>query len=80
MNDIYALDEEQDQISREILEKMFSVISDRCSVNKSFNKQFDEYKKNVLSNEHDTHFLFRNAHFPLGLSTALVLRKWGKIG
>ena len=63
-----------------ILEKMFSVISDRCSVNKSFNKQFDKYKKNALGNEHDTHFLFSNAHFPLGLSTAFVVRKWGKIG
>ena len=70
LSDIYAGDDEQDQVSRAILEKMFCVMSDRCSVNKSFNKQFDQYKKNILGSEHDTHFLFCNAHFLLGLSSA----------
>ena len=39
---------------RQILGNMFSVMLDRCSVNKLFNKQFDQYKKNILGTDHDT--------------------------
>lgn len=70
LSGIYAVGEEQDQVSRSILEKMFGVMSDRCSVNKLFNKQLNQYKKSILGDEYDTHFLFCNAHFLLGLSTA----------
>ncbi|XP_064622531.1 uncharacterized protein LOC135484780 [Lineus longissimus] len=62
---------EKDTVFRNFLEKMFAVMSDRCSVNKAFNRQLSEYKTNFLGNEVDTHFLFCNAHFLLGLSTAV---------
>ena len=50
---------------------MFAVMSDRCSVNKAFNNRLVDYKERQLgSEEADTNFLFYNAHFLWGLSTA----------
>ena len=72
LSDIYAEENstEKQSVFRTLLGKMFATMSDRCSVNKSFNVKLSEYKKEHLGLEVDTHFLFCNAHFLLGLSTA----------
>ena len=44
-------------------------MNDRASVMKSFDRQFDEQRKQVLNTEESLQFLHSNAHFLLGLSS-----------
>ena len=57
LSGIYAVDEGQDKVSSAILEKMFNVISDRCSVNKLFNKQFDIFLDKLCNGSKCTQYL-----------------------
>ena len=58
-----------DEIHKEMLGKMFAVMSDRSSVNKSFNIKLNEYRESLLKEDSvDLQFLYCNAHFLLGLS------------
>ncbi|GFO38601.1 hypothetical protein PoB_006510600 [Plakobranchus ocellatus] len=49
---------------------MKSLMSDWASVMILFDKRIAEFKNDLLGEETSTHFLFRNAHFLLGLSKA----------
>ena len=72
----------QEQVFKDILGKMFAVMSDRSSVNKKMNDKLNEYRQSTLGeNTPDLHFLFCNAHFLLGLSNGAegVLKKQTKI-
>ncbi|GFN87124.1 hypothetical protein PoB_001363000 [Plakobranchus ocellatus] len=61
---------DSDQLLKEIVVKMKSLMSDRASVMKLFDKRIAEFKNDLLGEETSTHFLFCNAHFLLGLSKA----------
>ena len=66
-------DAEKDGISKEIVHKMTCVMSDRAANMKLFNKQLHEWRQKVIHNEDiNTHFLYCNAHFLLGLTTAAI--------
>jgi hypothetical protein len=52
-----------------MLEKLVSLMSDRVSVMKAFNKKFDEHRKELLDTEESLQFIHYNAHFLLGLSS-----------
>jgi hypothetical protein len=63
-------DEEQREAKfLKMLEKMLATMSDRSSINKSFNDKFQEYRKSKLGEgSADLKFLFCNAHYLFGLS------------
>merc|ERR1712002_1355794 len=64
-----ADEDKMDEIHKEMLGKMFAVMSDRSSVNKSFNTKLNEYRESLLQEDSvDLQFLYCNAHFLLGLS------------
>lgn len=71
----------------DLLKKLKCTMSDRSSVNKSFNQKLSEYKQDLLNGEDaSTHFLYCNAHFLLGLvvATEIALKSsehdMGKLG
>ncbi|KAG1670842.1 hypothetical protein GQR58_016643 [Nymphon striatum] len=69
----YVLDDvtnatETDSMVKTILGKMIATMSDRSSVQKSFNEKLNDYRKEQV-NDGELHFLYCNAHFLLGLST-----------
>ena len=64
-----ADEDKMNEIHKEMLGKMFAVMSDRSSVNKSFNTKLNEYRESLLQEDSvDLQFLYCNAHFLLGLS------------
>ena len=74
MNELaYVLDDGQMSpldvvnLQKTLLSKMFATMSDRASVNKSFNSKLNDYRQQQ-GNETDLHMLYCNAHFLLGLS------------
>ena len=69
--DVESNQKEKQEQFLEFLKKMKCTMSDRSSVNKSFNQRLSEYKQELLNGEDaSTHFLFCNAHFLLGLVAA----------
>ena len=65
--DIYEND--ADDHYKTMLANMVGLMSDRASVMKSFDRQFDDQRKRVLNTEESLQFLHCNAHFLLGLSS-----------
>ena len=65
LSDIYENDAEQHY--KTMLVNMVGLMSDKASVMKSFDRQFDEQRKQ-LNTEESLQFLHGNAHFLLGLS------------
>ena len=65
--DAYS-DQEKPEVFKDLLSRMFAVMSDRASVNKAFNVQMSDYRKEQVNDNVDLHFLYCNAHFLLGLS------------
>ena len=64
-------DEEKTTTFKECISKMDCLMSDRAANMKLFNKKIHEWRKDVLSNDNiETHFLYCNAHFSLGLLSA----------
>ena len=62
-------EEKKDDTIKEMMKKMTAVMSDRSSVNKSFNMKLADYRDSLLAEDSiDLEFLFCNAHFLLGLS------------
>ena len=72
--------ENKETVYKSLLTKMFALMSDRSSVNKSFNEKLSSYRSNIIDNDSsaDVHFLYCNAHFLLGLSNMAeqVLKKF----
>ena len=69
--DVESNQKEKQEQFLEFLKKMKCTMSDRSSVNKSFNQRLSKYKQELLNGEDaSTHFLFCNAHFLLGLVAA----------
>ncbi|GFS24279.1 hypothetical protein ElyMa_003411500, partial [Elysia marginata] len=70
---IYCDDEnvERDIVFKEIISKMKCLMSDRASVMKLFDKKMAELRNQILDGDVQTHFLFCNAHFLLGISGAV---------
>ena len=70
---IYCDDEKADRdvIMKEIIFKMKCLMSDRASVMKLFDKKLAAARNNILGEDVQTHFLFCNAHFLLGVSGAV---------
>ncbi|GFR88921.1 hypothetical protein ElyMa_006111300 [Elysia marginata] len=62
-------DDEKDAINKEILSKIHATMSDRASVMKAFNVKLQELRLKSFPNA-QMHFLYCNAHFLLGLSSA----------
>ena len=67
--DIYDTEKETEQQYRTMLSKMVGLMSDRASVMKSFDKIFNEHRKELLQTDESLEFLHCNAHFLLGLSS-----------
>ncbi|XP_041362472.1 uncharacterized protein LOC121378388 [Gigantopelta aegis] len=69
--DIYDDDGDSvDQNFKELLQKLSGLMSDRASVNKSFNKAMNQCRQEVLEdNSAQLQFLYCSAHFLLGLSS-----------
>ena len=64
-------DEEKTTTFKECISKMDCLMSDRAANIKLFNKKMHEWRKDVLSDDNiETHFLYCNAHFSLGLLSA----------
>ena len=60
---------ERETLIKEFLTKMCATMSDRASVNKCFGRKFAVIRKEQLQDDEvETHMLFCNAHFLLGLS------------
>ena len=79
VGNVYDENEAKEQY-KNILFKLSGIMSDRASVMKSFDKDFECERSKVLCNEKDyssVNFLHCNAHFLLGLSTVCekVLKK-----
>ncbi|RUS74049.1 hypothetical protein EGW08_018198 [Elysia chlorotica] len=72
LTDIYddITDAERDRLFLEYLQAINSTMSDRASVMKSFCQKFGDLRSLVLGEDVRTNFLFCNAHFMLGLSSA----------
>ena len=66
---IFDEDGELQENFRSMLMKLTSVMSDRCSVMKSFKEQLNDYRKSELGMDGDLEYLYCNAHFLLGLCT-----------
>ncbi|GFO14465.1 hypothetical protein PoB_004097000 [Plakobranchus ocellatus] len=73
LSDVYCgiSDQEKDAVYKE-MSKINAVMSDRTSVMKSLNLKFGELRAQSLPDAR-THFLYCNAHFLLGLSSAAEL-------
>jgi hypothetical protein len=68
LSDLFGA-EEKEAVYKEMMRKMFAVMSDRSSVNKAFNNQLEMYRETLLGEESvGLHFLYCNAHFLLGLA------------
>ena len=65
--DIYENNAEQHY--KTMLANMVGLMSDRASVMKSFDRQFDDHRRQLLNTEESLQFLHCNAHFLLGLSS-----------
>ena len=67
---IYSDDEdvEMDDVFKEVILKMKCLMSDRASVMKLFDKKLAALRNNIVGGDVQTHFLFCNAHFLLGIS------------
>lgn len=65
-------EKDRDEIFKEILVKITSLMSDRASVMKKFNEEFLSFIKSEVGQEHHIHFLYCNAHFLLGLSRSCI--------
>ena len=65
--DIYEND--ADHHYKTMLANMVGLMNDRSSVMKSFDRQFDDQRRQVLNTEESLQFLHCNAHFLLGLSS-----------
>ncbi|GFR82131.1 LOW QUALITY PROTEIN: hypothetical protein ElyMa_002357600 [Elysia marginata] len=63
-------EEDQQEVLKTMLKKVCTTMSDRASVMKSFNKKFEDFRKDRLGEEVQTNFLYCNAHYLLGLSGA----------
>ena len=71
LSEVYSEDvQEREKVLKEILCKMKCVMSDRAAVMKPFDRKLEEFKKQTIGKDVSTHFLFCNAHFLLGLSSA----------
>ncbi|GFO41869.1 hypothetical protein PoB_006837400 [Plakobranchus ocellatus] len=60
----------EEKVFKEIIEKLKCLMSDRAAVMKSFDSKMAVFKNELLGKESSTYFIFCNAHFLLGLSTA----------
>lgn len=60
--------EDQEDIFRQILQKVTSLMSDRAAVMKKFNADFLSFLRSQIGQDTIVHFLYCNAHFLLGLS------------
>ena len=71
LSEVYSEDvEEREKVFKEILCRMKCIMSDRAAVMKLFDRKLEEFKKQTIGEDVSTHFLFCNAHFLLGLSSA----------
>ena len=71
LSEVYSEDvEEREKVFKEILCKMKCAMSDRAAVMNLFDRKLEEFKKQTICEDVSTHFLFCNAHFLLGLSSA----------
>ena len=67
--DVYAADTVEENFKR-ILHKLNGLMSDRASVNKSFNKAMNKKRCDILGDESlQLEFIYCRAHFLLGLSS-----------
>ena len=70
LSDLYG-GEEKEAIYKEMMKKMFAVMSYRSSVNKLFNTQLESHRETILGEEAaGLQFVYCNAHFLLGLSNS----------
>ncbi|GFO24639.1 hypothetical protein PoB_005114400 [Plakobranchus ocellatus] len=60
----------EEKVFKEIIEKLKCLMSNRAVVMKSFDSKMAAFKNELLGKESSTYFIFCNAHFVLGLSTA----------
>ena len=79
LSDLYSEEQAQETFTS-LLKGMSAVMSDRAAVMKSFGRALDEERRGMLQTDDELHFLYCNAHFLLGLSTACekVLKKLEK--
>ncbi|XP_064636439.1 uncharacterized protein LOC135493239 isoform X1 [Lineus longissimus] len=55
---------------KELVRKLSALMSDRASVNKAYNREFDKKRKEIIGDESaQLEFIYCNAHFLLGLSS-----------
>ncbi|GFN80980.1 hypothetical protein PoB_000748600 [Plakobranchus ocellatus] len=84
-------DDSKCETFKECMSKMKCLMSDRAANMKLFNKKVHEWRKDILCEEDvETHFLYSNAHFLLGLYAAtqkaismkeeLIVREMGSLG
>ena len=65
----YVYDEEnREAVYKIMIDKMFSTMSDRSSVNKKFNEDLNKHRKDISDSSSELIYLYCNAHFLLGLS------------
>ena len=65
----YVYDEEnREAVYKMMIDKMFSTMSDRSSVNKKFNEDLNKHRKDISDSSSELIYLYCNAHFLLGLS------------
>ena len=79
--DVYEGGDSIDQNFKELLRKLSGMMSDRASVNKSFNKAIEKKRQEILEDDSlQLQFLYCSAHFLLGLSSESekVLKKLQK--
>ena len=65
-----ATEAEMQTVYREIISKLKCLMSDRAAVMKLFNKKIAALRNEVVGEDAHTNFLFCNAHFLLGVSSA----------
>ena len=80
ITDIYSSDKSEDeknQVFHSLLSNLTSVMSDRASVMKCFDRKLEHFLQSELGHDARLQFLHCNAHFLLGLSRAseIALRK-----
>ena len=69
LSDLYS-EEQAQETFLQLLKGMSAVMSDRAAVMKSFGHALNEERRGMLQTEDELHFLYCNAHFLLGLSSA----------
>ena len=63
-------EDETNEVVKEIYSNLASTMTDRTATMKTFGRQFAEKKNEILETDTGLEFLFCNAHFLLGLSSA----------